>query len=199
MRLNSVVLLMVFQLSGLAQDKPSLPLAGQMPKEIETEEQVILLSARLKTLAEVQDLLLKQQQLILQHLEGLRADVESLKGAQTNGMNRSEWQDCLNRVDELQKQVQQVQSSNRWVAAKLTEEAVRPAAGTNDQRGFHFESYKVLPGDTLSKIVVRVNDTLERRNLARVSQEQVERANPGVNADKIRVGQTLLIPLLEKP
>jgi hypothetical protein len=59
------------------------------------------------------------------------------------------------------------------------------------------QPYVVQPGDTLLKILARANDTLARAQLPEITFDQVVRANPGLNADRIRVGQTILIPLPE--
>ncbi len=204
MRPYLLALLSVLCFVAVGQEKSTSP-AGDLPKDIEAQEQYVLLSAKVKSLAEVQDLVLKQQQLILQNLEKLRGDLDALKTNQSSGVTRADLQACLARLDQVQSQVQSLRESN--VLARIAQElpprtaAAEPRtnADTNVIRGFRFEPYKVLPGDTLSKIVIRVNDMLDRRNMARVSQEQIEHSNPGLSPDKIRVGQTILIPLLDKP
>jgi len=49
--------------------------------------------------------------------------------------------------------------------------------------------YSIREGDTLGKLVVALN-----KQGVKVSQKQVEQANPGVKWDKLKIGQKIFIP-----
>jgi hypothetical protein len=198
MRVISLAILAVFTGSP-AMAGSSGPVGSELPKDIELQEQFILVSAKLKNLSEVQDLMLKQQQLLLQHLEELRKEVDHLKQFQTNQVSRSEWESCLAKVDSLRKHFEQVQETNAQALGRLTQELAAKSAPTNAVKGLRIEAYRVQPGDTLSKIVVRLNEMMDKNGLPRLTQEQVESANPTINPDKIRAGQTILVPVPDKP
>ena len=52
------------------------------------------------------------------------------------------------------------------------------------------------PGEFLSTILEAYNSAFKAEGLSgRVTQSQVLKANPGMNADRLLVGQKLLIPL----
>lgn len=50
--------------------------------------------------------------------------------------------------------------------------------------------YTVQPGDTLSGLVVKL-----RREGIKITQKQIEEANPGVNWERLQVGRKILIPV----
>jgi LysM repeat protein len=201
MRLTSLAIVVLALAPAFGQKSgPSLS-GSDLPQDVALQEQFILLSAKLKNLSEVQDLILKQQQLLLQHLEELRQDVDLLKQGQTNAVTRVEWQGFPGKIDELQQQMRQAQATNQQTVVKLVQDLLakeresKTSAGTNFAKGLRIEGYRVQAGDTLSKIVIRLNDLMDRNNLPHLTQEQVESANPGLNPDRIRAGQLLLIPV----
>jgi len=176
---------------------------ADLPKDVAIEEQYVLLAAKVKSLGEIQDLILKQQQLILQNLDVLRNQTEHFGRERTNLITRRELEGCLAQLENWRLKFESEQQTNFQTVLKALQEATsrpvasKPAAGTNYIPGTRFEGYRVQPSDTLSKIVIRLNDGFDKRGLQRVTQEQIERANPGLDPDLIRVGQLLLIPLPE--
>lgn len=60
---------------------------------------------------------------------------------------------------------------------------------------FKYNEYKVEAGQFLSTIIVAFNREYKKAGLGRVTQDQVLKANPGLNPDRLRVGQTIKIPL----
>ncbi len=169
--------------------------ASELPKEVDAQEQVVLLSAKVKSLAEVQDVILKQQQLIFQHLEELRKQVASLQAEQSNALTRADLSACLDKVEELRKRMDAEHEAAALAPPAVKTNLLRGSAFTNAVGSSRFQGYRVQPGDTLSKVLVRINDTFESQGLQRVTQEQVEHANPGMNTERIRVGQMILIPI----
>jgi TolA-binding protein len=61
-----------------------------------------------------------------------------------------------------------------------------------------FYEYKVQKNDAFSKIVNDWNATLKERGKRTVTYDEVKRANPKVNLNKIYEGQKILLPLPEK-
>jgi hypothetical protein len=178
------------------------------------QEQVVLLAAKVKKMAEIQDLLVQQHQLVLEHLDALRKDVDRLVRERTNTASRTEATACLARLERLQAEVQSAQSTNWQHVCALMREVVDQAMtakavalapnGAVPRPDVRLEpplpdprfaqAYKVQPGDTLLKILARANEALEKVSRPRLTQEDLEKANPGLTPDKIKVGQIILIP-----
>jgi len=57
-----------------------------------------------------------------------------------------------------------------------------------------FYEYKVQKNDFFSKIVSDWNATLKEKGRKTISSDDVKRANPGLNVDKIYDGQKILLP-----
>jgi predicted RNase H-like nuclease (RuvC/YqgF family) len=55
-------------------------------------------------------------------------------------------------------------------------------------------SYTIQDGDTLSAIVVAYNRELQAKGMKKISQKQVEDANPNVKWNRLKVGQKIVIP-----
>jgi LysM repeat protein len=138
--------------------------------------------------------------LILQHLDSLRKDVEQLQDQRSNVVTRTELALCLSRLDQVQKEFQMSQETNLQSVCRAMEDLVRERndcktpVPTATARAIRADSYRVQPGDTLLKILARLNEARETNRLSRLTPEQIQSANPGLSPDKIRVGQTLRIP-----
>lgn len=195
--------LSVCLLSTKADDQPTVSASAELPKDLQAAENLVLVSAKLKSVAEVQDLVLKQQQLILEHLDALRQKVELLEQGRTNLLSRAEFESYVAAFDDLRRQASP--ASNSLAIAKpaqiplpgLLLRSNTAALTTNSLPSLKTDGYRVQYGDTLSRIVLRWNDTLLKRGLPPVSQEQIEFANPGMNPDKIRAGQLIFLPIPE--
>jgi TolA-binding protein len=62
-------------------------------------------------------------------------------------------------------------------------------------RDFKFNTHKVEPGEFLSNIIVAYNRAYKEEGLGTVTQSQVLKANPGLNPNRLLVGQKIKIPL----
>lgn len=63
-------------------------------------------------------------------------------------------------------------------------------------RNFKFREHKVEAGQFLSTILAAYNSAFKQEGLSgRVTQSQVIKANPGLNPNKLLIGQTVRIPL----
>ncbi len=74
---------------------------------------------------------------------------------------------------------------------KEPEKEAAPIEGT-------FLPYKVKDGQRLADIVKEYNGALKEKNLPSITIEQVKRANPRMNPNKIFVGQEILLPVPDK-
>jgi TolA-binding protein len=171
-------------------------------REAQQQEGYVLLSAKVKKMSEIQDLLIQQQQLLLQQLEALRRDIDQLHCASTNLATRSDLAECVGRLGQIEFGLRRAQETNYQAICALVEGMLAPASapgpgasGTN--RTLKAEPYIVQSGDTLLKIIGRMNDVLAKGGLPELTADQIVRANPGLNPDRIRIGQMLLIPVGE--
>lgn len=62
-------------------------------------------------------------------------------------------------------------------------------------RDFKFNTHKVETGEFLSNIIVAYNRAYKEEGLGTVTQSQVLKANPGLNPNRLLVGQKIKIPL----
>jgi TolA-binding protein len=62
-------------------------------------------------------------------------------------------------------------------------------------RDFKFNTHKVGPGEFLGNIIVAYNRAYKEEGLGIVTQNQVLKANPGLNPNRLLVGQKIKIPL----
>jgi LysM repeat protein len=58
--------------------------------------------------------------------------------------------------------------------------------------------YTVQPGDNLGGIVRAYNTEFEKQGLKSIRISQIEKANPGLDPDRILVGQVIRIPIPDK-
>ncbi|MFO1499453.1 MAG: LysM domain-containing protein [Verrucomicrobiota bacterium] len=193
MKPHLLIALLLLPRAGLADP----PLSPPAPTESTLQEQYILVSAKMKNMAEMQDLILQQQQLMLQHLDALRKDVEALQRERTNAPTRLEFENSVRKLDEVQRGLESLRVATQAKPCPPPE-----ATSSSDERpalaasaGRKLTTYKVQTGDTFSRILARFNEELDRNKLPRITSEQVEQANPGLNPDRIRAGQTIFIPV----
>jgi len=174
---------------------------GDLPRDLQMEEQLLVLSAKVKKVAEIQDLIVQQQQLLLQHLNALESQVRLLQAQGTNTVPADDLARCREKLAEVERQVHTLKDINlQNVCAFLHDWFPPTSAPPEAQGGLSFgklEMYKVQAGDTLLRILARVNDLREQHQVPRITQGQVEKANPGLAPDRIRAGQMILLPALD--
>jgi LysM repeat protein len=192
--------------------------------DAQMEERFVLLTAKVKKMAEIQDLMVQQQQLVLQQLDALRDGLDAAKRDRSNAVARADFDALVGSVEHLEKRLDCAQETNWQSTTSLVQAALAstqpafvpaatppplasispttnavPASAANGSAPPKFAAYRVQSGDTLLKIVARTNELLEKNRVPKVTQEQIEKANPGLNADKIRVGQVLWLPVVASP
>ena len=62
-------------------------------------------------------------------------------------------------------------------------------------KNFKFNTHKVETGEFLSTIIIAYNRAYKEEGLGTVTQNQVLKANPGLNPNRLLVGQKIKIPL----
>ena len=80
------------------------------------------------------------------------------------------------------------------VAKQKSAESVEPTHRAVAQ-DFKYNEHKVKADQFLSTIIVAFNRAYKEEGLGTVTQSQVLKANPGLDPNKLRVGQTIKIPL----
>ena len=101
---------------------------------------------------------------------------------------RNDLQITNKQIDEILKIVQKL--------ATAPVPAVPPIRNNPPPAKFNAREHVVQPGEFLSTILEAYNSAFKAEGLSgRVTQSQVLKANPGMNADRLLVGQKLLIPL----
>lgn len=179
-------------------------------QESAAEQRINELSGRLETLIERQAAQDKRLDMIAKEISELR---EQANKPQANDYaNRDELNRLAKSVSELagnqqadkEKILESLKKLGQTIAdapvnsgkkkknsAPKMDNETKPAAKTDeppksDVTGY---PYKVQPGDTLSVIVKAYHD-----KGVKVTTAQVLKANPGLDADKLFVGKTIIIP-----
>lgn len=169
-------------------------------------EQYRELNAKIINIIETQELLLRRQQTLGQRLEELSSDIEKLKDG--NGPNEP---DIVTRdelkvyVDKL-KEIDEKREADKKLILKSIRELAKiplaPAPSTKSSRSPSEDSptydYTVESGDYLGDVIKAYNAEFEKQGLQSIDIKQVERVNPGLNSDRIKVGQVIKIPIPQK-
>ncbi len=81
--------------------------------------------------------------------------------------------------------------------AKVAEQKVAPVEPNPRvvAKNFKFNTHKVETGEFLSNIIVAYNTAYKEEGLGTVTQSQVLKANPGLDPNRLLVGQKIKIPL----
>lgn len=190
-----------------------VPAAAQDPVATaareEAEERFRTLSARVERLEESINTFQNRIVSLAREIEALRDDMDRQKNRNENAATLEKigrLQDAIKKVDEAR------QEDNKKVLAEISrlrtffEKAVKGIAsvppapppessstrpsdsGTKSPPENGYE-YEIKKGDTLTAIIVAL-----RSQGYKVSQKQMEEANPGVNWTRLRIGQKIFIP-----
>jgi len=166
-----------------------------------SEERFNRLAGQIEDLRSNQEALGKRLDAIGRELEGLRGkldkpsgnfaseeDVKSLAAA-VKEVDRKRLEDYEKIHTELKNLGRSLTST--MPASHKTTQAPAPEATASDKTTTPDKAYEYLvkKGDTLSVIVKAYQD-----NNIKVTTDQVLKANPGLKAEKLRVGQKILIP-----
>ena len=169
-------------------------------------EQYRELNAKIINIIETQELLLRRQQTLGQRLEELSRDIEKLK--EGNGRNDAELvtRDELKvYVDKLKEIDEKREADKKLILKSIRELAKIPLAPVPSPRPSRSSpediptwDYPVEPGDILGDIIKAYNAEFEKQGLQSIDIRQVERVNPGLDSDRIKVGQVIKIPIPQK-
>jgi uncharacterized protein YlxW (UPF0749 family) len=97
-------------------------------------------------------------------------------------------------IPEVEKLVAKSQSSRPTRVERAPEKEKEKTAATEapvTEKGY---SYTIQDGDTLSAIVLAYNKKFVSEGMKKISQSQVQAANPSVNWNRLRVGQKIVVP-----
>jgi LysM repeat protein len=139
---------------------------------------------------------------MLRHLDALRQEVAQLQRDRTNRVTQAEFQACLAKIAQVQADLEKSRESTEQNVRKIVRELMPPTAASvtiasNIAGGPIVQTYQVQKGDTFLKILARINESFEKRNMPHLTQDQLERANPSLNPNKIKAGQVIYIPAPE--
>jgi chromosome segregation ATPase len=147
------------------------------------------------------------QESLARKVEALARDIDTLRGQMEKPSGNYASDDDLKRLAEAVKEIDrkrlddyekirlELKNLGKSLAAPTPRVKTTPAStpdnSTSDKpntpdKGFYYE---VKKGDTLSIIVQAYRD-----NNIKVTTDQILKANPGLKAEKLRVGQKIFIP-----
>jgi len=181
---------------GLASVVLALSCLAGLGQDPLVMEKLNRLAGQVEDLQTAQMAMQKQISELVRELDVLRDQVSKAPSADTI---RAE----VSRMEARLKQVEQQCAADRELILKEIEKIAaaksrpvqpsqpqRPAQASPSQptemKGYE---YVVQPGDTLSAIIAAY-----RQNNIKVTVEQVLKANPGLDPNKLRVGQKIFIP-----
>jgi LysM repeat protein len=158
-----------------------------------TEERLNKLSAEIAVLVEIKDAQNKKIEELTKQLRELQDQQTKPNASYATPADVKQLGEKLKEVDEKRVQdneriVKQLENLGKTLTAK----PVRPPApkvedsGSPPGKGYE---YVVQSGDTLSVIVAAYRE----KNI-KVTVEQILKANPGLQAEKLKVGQKIFIP-----
>jgi predicted nuclease with TOPRIM domain len=146
--------------------------------------------------------LLADNAALRKRLSALESELNSLREAQARAANQSNLQEEFRRLAEQVREVDRKRLEDRNLIlsemAKIGKTMARPEPAPPRptapvaQKGVE---YKMEANDTVSSVLAEVNRQFKEKGWKPVTLKQVQDANPGVNLDRVKVGQTILIPL----
>jgi LysM repeat protein len=166
-----------------------------------TQERLDKLSGRIEDLTAAQEALRKQVSELSRELEGVReqSSKPSASYARTEDLNRlaeAIKEVDRKRIDDAEKVHTELVKLRKVLEAPLSQPKKGPAVApkqttsttgpTTPEKGF---DYVVQSGDTLDAIALAYRE----KNI-KVTVAQILKANPGLKAERLKVGQKIFIP-----
>lgn len=100
-----------------------------------------------------------------------------------------------NRVSDKQKILEEISKMAKSLSAppqgRTPKKPVIPETGSTPDKGF---SHDVKSGETLGAIVSDYNAAFKEKKLKTITQKQVMAANPSVDWNRLKIGQTIFVP-----
>ncbi|MFO1499480.1 MAG: LysM domain-containing protein [Verrucomicrobiota bacterium] len=180
--------------------------AAAVAAQRESEERSKRLAADLQTIQEAQELILKRQDEFRRRLDKLADEVQAIKDDQTRSAGNFASRDELRKyIEKLKEQLdEQREADKKLILNNIKELAKTPPAPVSETKAAARRNpepegepafvYVIKKNDTLSDIIAEYNDYFQKNGQAKISKEQVLKANPGLNPDVLVTGKKIRIP-----
>jgi hypothetical protein len=195
-----------------SQAADSLADAAAVAAQKDAEERFKRMAADLQTVMETQEVLRKHQEEFRQRLDRLSDEVRSLKDDQNRASGNYVSRDELRKMIEKMKEQldEQREADKKLILGNIKDLAKAPVSQpvepkTTSHRKDKDETadeepylYKVKKNDRLADIVAAYNDQYKKQGLPKITIDQVVKANPGLNPNKLIEGRKIRIPVPSK-
>jgi LysM repeat protein/cell division protein FtsB len=195
----------LFRLPAIAQNQDTGAAAAA---RAESDERYQQLSADM-------DSLHAANQALVQRITALEEEIRQLREAQTRAASNSNVQDDIKRLADKIEEVDRKRAEDKQAIADQIKQstsslertlstASAPPPASSQVRASSAKDEAVLPGggfvyvvqsgDYLSAIVKAYNTDFKSKGMKTITLKQVMEANPGLDWNRLRVGQKLTIP-----
>jgi len=195
-----------------SQAADSLADATAIAAQKDAEERFRRMAADLQTVMETQEVLRKHQEEFRQRLDRLAEEVHSLKDDQGRASGNYVSRDELRKMIEKMKEQldEQREADKKLILGNIKDLAKPPVTPAVDSKATSHRkdkedsteeppfNYKVKKNDRLSDIVAEYNDHFQKHGQPKITIDQVVKANPGLNPNKLVEGRKIKIPVLGK-
>jgi hypothetical protein len=185
--------------------------AAGVAAQREAEEQAKRLDADLRSILETQEAIQRRQEEFRQRLDRLDAELRALKEDQNRGsanfVTRDEFRKYVEKLKDLDEKreadkrliLSGIKDLGKAPAMSAAEPSAKTAqshaAETSDELPF---VYTVKKNDRLRDIVAAYNEYFQKHGQSKLTVEQVLKANPGLNPDRLIAGKKIKIPIPAK-
>lgn len=166
------------------------------------EERYRNLSSKLDRLQESYELILKRQQELEDRLDGLSREMAKVRD--DSNKPTTQWatrEDLKALVEKMRELDRNREHDKKLLLDSIQELAKVPSVhAPSESRPANLDTYvyKVKPGELLSDIIAAYNEKYKSQGLPTVNLDQVKKANPGMNPNRIIAGQSIHIPIPSK-
>jgi predicted nuclease with TOPRIM domain len=208
--MRMLLLLLVLLSAGQAAFTRADPLAdaAALAAQKDAEERYKRLSADVQNLLETQEMLLKRQETVQQRLNSLADDLRALKEDQgRSSRNFATREDLRNYVDKLKEVDEKREADKKLILESIKDlgKLPAPAPEPKSKGSRTAESAEEMPyvyvvkkNDRLLDIVAAYNDYFQKNGRAKITKDQVLKANPNLKPDRLLQGQKIHIPVPPK-
>ena len=179
---------------AFTQDSPSA-----IAEREDARERYKRMSAKVEDLENAVQTYNQQFQKLEAELHRLQGEITKLRDTSRDSSAKSDIIEQIKAVDrariaDQENVMKEFARLRKEILGTLTKPS-KPSAGSTSQppptpqvteKG---SEYSIREGDTLNKLVVALN-----KQGVKVTQKQIEQANPGVNWTKLKIGQKIFIP-----
>ena len=167
------------------------------------------MTSRIEQLEESLQAQQKRMGSLIQDIHTMREEVDRLKGRNENAATQEWVKRLAEQIEEVDKKrkadnelvLTQLKAIGKGISKSITprdpappgpaptakpEKQVTPPGGPAPEKAY---AYQIKSGDTLQRIVTEL-----RAQGYKITQKQVMETNPGVNWNRLKIGQTVFIP-----